>query len=767
MYPIHPTTLRVLKSALICACLLRVASAGPATWLPVSGVVPSAGFVVDTSRRNEPLSFYNTVYLASEGAEDRIDWTGAYGGSCSPGTTSEGFGEDVRRRVNFFRALCGLPSVTFDASPAANDTAAGSPQIPVGTAKRTCAQASAYLNAYSHVFYDNYALTHSPNAASTICHSSTAWNGSRHSNLTIGYFGPRAIDVYMADDGQGDDLSNNINVGHRRWILYSRAGDMSSGDVPRSVHYDGAGYYPVLPSNALYVTGSLLPAATAPKQFVTWPAQGYFPAPLKPLRWSISFPGATFPTSAGSIRVTGPDGSAISVTVLSSNEANLADNTLVFQPASFHLPDSADAAYTVTVNGISGSGVPASHTWQTIFFDPHTLGLSQNLTGPVQPSAAGADYQFEAAPLAGDYQVITSTPAPPASYLENGESAAPAVIADKTGTYPLLQGPGSFNGQHFSPFAGTKSFHLCFPLDSSEKNYLPQAQSFSLDGEFIPDNTSTLRFYEQFRWLFSHNRLSAELSTDGGNKWTEVYGRNGSYVYSAGASYDSSGWDVAWYLRTISLAPWAGQPVRIRFILRPGAVAFDGPDLNHGCYLDDISLTHVSRLVSSPPVSPGQTNFRLDSQLTGASLVPGTPYLLRIRTQIGYRLMGYSGFLTVVPRFATGFETAWPSVAGHPQGDADGDGMANLVEYAFGLDPFVYTPGDSVPAPVLGSHGLSLGFTIPAGISDLNYTAESSLDCVNWTPVANQALGLQRLFTVPVTSGQNCFLRLRVTQQIP
>ncbi len=758
---------RLLTVAVLFSGMGGTSWAGPETWTPVNGVLPAGGFEVDTTSRIEALAFYNTVYLASEGAESRIGWSGAYAGNCTPGTTNAAFREDVRRRVNYFRAICGLDSVTFDASPAANATQAGTPQIPAGTAKRTCAQASAYLNAFSNVFYDNFGLTHNPTAANSICYSSTAWNGSWHSNLTIGYFGPRAIDVYMADDNLGDDQSNNINVGHRRWILYSRAGDMSSGDVPPGVYFDGAGTYPVLPANALYVTGSLLPAATAPKQFVTWPAQGYFPAPLKPLRWSISFPGATFPTTAGSISVTGPEGIAVPITVLSSNQGNMADNTLVFQPASPPLPASADATYTVTVNGISGSGVPTSHSWQTTFFDPFTLGLNQNLTGPVQPPAAGADYQFEAAPLAGAYQVVSSTPDPPATWLENGDSAAPAVTADKTGTYPLLQGAGSLNGLGFGPFSGTKSFHLCFPLDSSEVDFLPHAQSFSLDGEFIPDSTSTLQFREYFRWLFTHNRLSAELSTDGGNKWTEVYGRNGSYVYSSGASYTSSGWDGTWHLRTISLAPWAGQPVRVRFILRPGAISFDGPDLNHGCYLDDISLTNVSRLTSALPVNLGQTSFRLDSQLTGSSLVPGTPYLLRVRPRIGSRFMGYSGFLTVVPRSATGFETAWPSVASQPQDDADGDGIPNLMEYAFGLNPSVPTASGSLPSPVLGSQGLSLDFMIPAGITDLSYTAECTTDFVNWIPVANQGTGSQRLFTVPVVSGQNCFLRLRVTQQLP
>ncbi len=748
-----------------CGGVVQQAAAGPETWEPAGGVVPAGGFVVDPTSRIESLSFYNTVFLASEGAENRIQWTGSYG-ACTPGTTNALFQEDVRRRVNYYRAICGLPAaISFGADPAPNDGPAGSPAVPANTSKHSCAQASAYMNAFSDVFYDSNLLSHTPTAAASVCWSNKAWNGSYHGNLTVGFFGPRAIDVYMADDGQGDDQANNVNVGHRRWILYSRAKDMATGDVPRGTYTDGSGSYPVLPSNTLYVLGVFNSAASSPKQFVTWPPRGYVPAPLKPLRWSISYPGAVFPSAASAITVTGPTGNVIPVTVLSANQNNFGDNTLVFQPQQTALQGTADTAFNVTVTGITGSGVPASFTWQTIFFDPTVLGISQNLTGPVQPPAAGADYQFSAAPLASSYQIQAAQPAAPATWLQNGETAPLEFTSDTTGTYPVLQGAGSLSGIGFTPRSGSKSFHLCFPLDESEVDYLPHNQSFSLNGEFIPEPTSSLQFHEYFRWLFSVNRLSAEISTDGGNQWTEIYGRNGSYGYAPGASYTNTSWDGAWHLRTISLAQWAGQPLRLRFILRPGSVSFDGPDINHGCYLDDITLTNVRRLTASAVVTQSSTSFTLNSQLTGGNLIPGNPYLLRVRSQIGTRFMGYSAALTVVPLPPGGFETAFPALASQPQADADADGIANFVEYAFGLNPLTANSTLALPQPVLTPAGLTLDFTTPASVTDVNYTAECTSDFLQWLPVPNQGSGSQRSFTVPITPGQNCFMRLRVNQQ--
>jgi len=751
--------------------------AAPQTWDPVNingtPTVPAAGFIVDPTNRLECLSFYNAAYLSSSGAAARIGWTGVYSTSCQRGTTAVSYQEDIRRRINYYRAVAGLPAnITFDAEPVVNDSTPRSYQLPASTAKRSCAQASAYMNAFSTVFFDPYTLSHTPTAGSSFCWSQSARNGSLQSNLTIGYSGPDAIDIYMADDSLSDDQSNNVNAGHRRWILYSRAKDMASGDVPAGTYTDVSGSYPILPSNSLYVISTFVPAASAPRQFITWPARGFVPASLRPNRWTVSFPGASFPASAGSISLTGPDGNAIPVTILSYNITGPGDNTLVFRPGSLPAPGPADATYSVTVNGIGGSGVPTSCTWQTTFFDPTLTGVSQTISGPAQPSTAGADYQFTPVPLSTTYQVQASTAAPPATYVENGDSPAPEITADKTGTYPLLQEAASLNGLPFTPHSPGKSFHLCFPLDSTEIDFLPHAQSFSLNPEFIPAANSSLTFQEQFRWLFTVNRLSVELTADGGSHWSEIYGRNGAFTYNPDpkTKYPSSGWDPGWIARNVSLASWAGQTIRLRFILRPGDVSFDTADINHGCYVDSVTLTNVRRLTSAPARTLSTPAFRFDSTLTGAPLTVGTPWFLRVRPEIGTRYMGYSAPLTVTPVAPTGFAAAYPALASLPQGDADNDGIPNLTEYAFALDPNVPNSPSSLPQPTRNGNTLTYNFTIPAGPTGptgLTYSGESSTNLATWTPLPSTGTGNQRIFSLPLTPGQKCLMRLRITQTVP
>ena len=53
------------------------------------------------------------------------------------------------------------------------------------------------------------------------------------------------------------------------------------------------------------------------------------------------------------------------------------------------------------------------------------------------------------------------------------------------------------------------------------------------------------------------------------------------------------------------------------------------------------------------------------------------------------------------------------------------------------------------------------------GCLDLNYSAECTSDFVQWAPVPDQGSGAQRSFTVPVTPGEKCFIRLRVSQAAP
>lgn len=101
-----------------------------------------------------------------------------------------------------------------------------------------------------------------------------------------------------------------------------------------------------------------------------------------------------------------------------------------------------------------------------------------------------------------------------------------------------------------------------------------------------------------------------------------------------------------------------------------------------------------------------------------------------------------------------------------PTEDYDGDGVANLLEYALGLNP---AQPSSIQLPQAQNSGgnLSIGFTTPVGVSGITYGAEWSpnLQAGSWTPVSNSGVPPQNTFSVPVGSNAKMFIRLVITGQ--
>src|SRR5947207_14593470 len=62
---------------------------------------------VNPASREEVRQFFRTVYFASENVP--MGWTGNYS-TGNAGDTSPAFKESVRLRINFYRALAGLPA---------------------------------------------------------------------------------------------------------------------------------------------------------------------------------------------------------------------------------------------------------------------------------------------------------------------------------------------------------------------------------------------------------------------------------------------------------------------------------------------------------------------------------------------------------------------------------------------------------------------------------------------------------------------------------
>ncbi|HLX62502.1 MAG TPA: Ig-like domain-containing protein [Planctomycetota bacterium] len=301
---------------------------------------------VDTTSRSAVVAFFNTNYTP----QPSIAWTGSDVSPYDPGTIGSTFQDATLFRVNFYRAMAGLPSnIVFDSSLSAE-----------------CQQAALMFSVAGM-------LSHTPPSSPTAQWPYATANGADaagHSNISLGSFGPDAMDGLMADPG-----SNNTVAGHRRWILYPPQQTMGHGSVAGGV----SGTTTLFGADALWVIATFGTRPPTPTN-VPWPNAGYFPYQLLPFDYSNTF--AKIP-GRWTFSMNGADFSAATVT-MTSNGANLnvqletvangyGDNTLVWHALDVPLTaPTADTTYAVTVSNVKVNNAPQTFNYSVIVFDPST-----------------------------------------------------------------------------------------------------------------------------------------------------------------------------------------------------------------------------------------------------------------------------------------------------------------------------------------------------------------------------------------------------------
>lgn len=511
--------------------------------------------VVNPATRAESRAFYRAVFFS--GVSEPIQWTGSISGTPgtsatgTPGTTAVAYKEAVRTRINWYRAMAGLSAaITF------NDTYSAKSQ-----------EAALMMSA-------NNDLNHTP-PPSWLLYTADGAVAAKSSNLALGFCGVDAIDGYMIDP-----KPNNTAAGHRRWILYPQTQTMGTGDVPRSGSF--------VPANSTWVFdgryGSTRP--TVRDSYVAWPTKGYVPYTLIPARWSFSYPNADF--SSASVSVT-KNGVAVSA-VKEAIAGNVGENSLVWivdgldtdsmQP---HARPSADTTYAVTITGISGAP-QSSYTYEVIVYDPDASGagdVSPVISGLLQPTVGAAE----------SYTVTLPSFATTYSWRTVLLSAGPSVWGAEAGTSPDLVGSttGTYATSDSSLRAsGLASYHLCHPT--------PDSQTLTVPGSYYVNSSGspTLSFASRLGSASSSQTAHAQLSLDDGKSWADLYTQSGSGGFG----------ESIFTTRPVSLAPYAGRIIRIRFLYSyDGGTYFYSTDASVGWRIDDVTLSGVSTATTGATAS--------------------------------------------------------------------------------------------------------------------------------------------------------------------
>lgn len=100
--------------------------------------------------------------------------------------------------------------------------------------------------------------------------------------------------------------------------------------------------------------------------------------------------------------------------------------------------------------------------------------------------------------------------------------------------------------------------------------------------------------------------------------------------------------------------------------------------------------------------------------------------------------------------------------------DADGDGLHNLAEYAWGLNPQAVDK----PRYILsrnGSSGARFSFDVPLQRPDVKVVAECSTDLKTWLPAPSvvTAENVEYETRTSSTNGAKCYWRVKITQSDP
>lgn len=297
---------------------------------------------VKTSSRASVARAYTKVLAPA--LRVKTGWTGSVG-KCRPGKESAKSRKATRNAVNFVRALNQLDPVKLDTR-----------------LNKQALRAALLMQA-------NGALSHSPTKSQfSRCYTAAGRTAAGRSNLYLSWGAPgdrlpstgaRAVVGYMTDAGP-----NNLQVGHRRWILNPTTRVMATGSTRTA--------------NALTVVGTSRSSSAEQPRYMEWPSKGWFPTQLEPEgRWSVSTSNPRISFANAKVKVRQVTAKGATVRTLKTQRHAVQDgygpHTLVFSVPGVKSPKGKKTVrYKVTVSGITG-GPKKKYTYTVRLFNPTKL----------------------------------------------------------------------------------------------------------------------------------------------------------------------------------------------------------------------------------------------------------------------------------------------------------------------------------------------------------------------------------------------------------
>ncbi len=332
----------------------------------------------------------------------------------------------------------------------------------------------------------------------------------------------------------------------------------------------------------------------------------------------------------------------------------------------YSVPTSGTGSQTVT---FSVSGLPDQHVTTTLTGTSNMkVDLKLTYTPPVvsgtatPPTNQASTYQFTALPGATGYQ-FKQAQLLPFTTIETGASGTDDFIVSTTGDYSVIALDEPLN----SPVL---SFHLAHPTEDE--------QTLELNMTLFPNAASALKFQSLLGYASTTEIARAQVSTDGGVTWQDVWTQAGTN--GAGASTFSA--------QSVSLAQFAGEEIMVRFAYDASGSYYPETSAGVGLYVNDIQVTNASQLtnITASAVTSG-TSFNFDPTVTGS-------FALAVRAQAVNRFFPWGPDLVVdavgaagtAPTVTTDAATAVTGTSATLNGSVNPNGAATTAFFQWGLN---------------------------------------------------------------------------------
>jgi hypothetical protein len=525
----------------------------------------TGAFTVNTQSREEVRNFYNAIYPTSSGLS--VGWTGSYL-TGDEGAVSSSFQTAALRRINFLRALAGIPAnVTFRSDWSAKAQKAALMMSLKGQ-----------LDHFPGDSPDSPAVTWP-------FWSEAGYEAAGSANLFLGTTNldpiSGAIDGYIADYGGG-----NERVGHRRWFLYPQSTTMGLGHVPGDDTILTPGEtFTLQQANAVWVIDGdtfFKPRPAVRDGFIAWPPPGYTPYQLVYPRWSLSYPDADFASATVSMK---RDSQTLNVTVEDKVTKSVGENTIVwrhpdmedFKPA---VKPSADVVYEVTVSNVKlKNNTTTNFTYSVTMFDPALQGsdtVLPTLTGTSSPAIGKSNLYSVNAPLAISGYEVRSFERASFNLIDGAESG----LGNWEPTLPL-----GFTGINTAMRAtGANAFwlgHLSTPS--------PRDALLALPKTLLVRANTTFSFRTRHGVSSDKQVARVQASRDGGTTWKDHW-------TDVGANPGEARFTTV----TIDLSEYNGKEIQLRFAYTVDFGSFFPATVQQiGWFIDDVVIENVEELKNS------------------------------------------------------------------------------------------------------------------------------------------------------------------------